>query len=123
MCAAAQVPILEEPPSATDPGYAVIENSIRTVLEAPEAGDGAPTLAHIEELLTSGYARAMALEGEQWRLQRRVVDVALRLADDYDEVQARELGKLAHELRELDHELANIRALIRSLRARANAAA
>ena len=101
---------------------ALIENSIRTLLEAPESGEGAPTLAHIEHLLTSGYARAMELEGEQWRLQKRIVDVALRLADDYNELQARELRKLAGELRAIDDELVRIRALIRSLRARANAA-
>ena len=99
----------------------MIENSIRTVLEAPEAGEGAPTPTHIEHLLTSGYARAMAIEGEQWRLQRRIVDVALQLADEYNELQARDLRKLARELREVDEELVSIRALIRSLRTRTNA--
>jgi|ERR1051326_1475262 hypothetical protein len=98
----------------------MIENRIRTLLEAPEAGEGAPTLAHIEDLLASGYARAMAIEGEQWRLQRRIVDVALQLADDFNELQACDLRKLAHELREVESELVGMRALIRSLRARAN---
>src|SRR5436190_795062 len=105
----------------TRPWPRMIENSIRTVLEAPEAGEGAPTPAHIEHLLTSGYARAMAIEGEQWRLQRRIVDVALQLADEYNELQARDLRKLARELREVDEELVSIRALIRSLRTRTNA--
>jgi hypothetical protein len=100
----------------------VIENSIRSVLEAPEAGVGAPTLDDIEYLLTSGYARAMSIEAEQWRVQRLIVDVALRLADEYNELQACELRKLARELRGLDEELVEIRALISSLRARANAA-
>jgi hypothetical protein len=102
-----------------DPG-AMIENHIRTLLDAPEVGDGAPTLAHIEELLTAGYARAMEIEGEQWRLQRRLVEIALRLADDYNELQARELRKVAHEFRGVEDDLVGIRALIRSLRARAN---
>ncbi len=100
----------------------MIENHIRTLLDAPEAGDGAPTLAHIEDLLTAGYARAMAIEGEQWRLQRRLVDVAVRLAEEYNELQARELRKLARELRNVEEDLAGIQALIRSLRARANEA-
>ncbi|TMK61845.1 MAG: hypothetical protein E6G60_10205 [Actinobacteria bacterium] len=100
----------------------MIENHIRTLLDAPEAGEGAPTLAHIEEMLTAGYARAMAIEGEQWRLQRRIVDIALRLADEYNELQARELRKLARELRAVEEDLVGIRALIRSLRARANEA-
>ncbi|TMK69581.1 MAG: hypothetical protein E6G50_11675 [Actinobacteria bacterium] len=98
----------------------MIENHIRTLLEAPEAGEGAPTLAHIEDLLTAGYARAMAIEGEQWRIQRRIVDVALQLADDFNELQACELRRLAHDLREVESDLAGIGALIRSLRARAN---
>ena len=98
----------------------MIENHIRTLLDAPQAGEGAPTLEHIEDLLTSGYARAMAIEGEQWRLQRRIVDVALQLADGYNELQERELRRLARELREVESDLAGIRALIRSLRARAN---
>jgi hypothetical protein len=98
----------------------LIENTIRTLLEAPEVGDDAPALAHIEHLLTSGYARAMEIEGEQWRLQRRVVDVALRLADEYNELHARELRKVARELRKVNEDLVRIRALIRSLRARAS---
>ena len=98
----------------------MIENRIRILLDAPEAGEGAPTLANMEDLLTSAYARAMAIEGEQWRLQRRVVDVAMALADEYTEPRASELGELARELRALENDLAGLRALIRSLRARAN---
>ena len=119
MCPPGPGPILEESPP--DPGR-MIENHIRILLDAPEAGEGAPTLAHIEEMLTAGYARAMAIEGEQWRLQRRIVDIALRLADEYNELQARELRKLARELRAVEEDLVGIRALIRSLRARANEA-
>jgi hypothetical protein len=100
--------------------HAMIENRIRTLLDAPEAGEGAPTLASMEDLLTSAYARAMAIEGEQWRLQRRVVDVAMELADEYSEPRARELGELARELRALEDDLAGLRSLICSLRARAN---
>jgi hypothetical protein len=98
----------------------VIETHIRTLLETPSAGEGAPTLAYLEEMLTAGYARAMSLEAEQWRLQRRLVDVALRLADEHNELQARELKKLAGQLRAIDSDLVGIRALIRSLRARAD---
>ena len=114
----AKPPILEGPLS--DPGSTMIENHIRMLLDAPEEGVGAPTLAHIEDMLTSGYARANALEGEQWRLQRRIVDVALLLADDYNELHAGELRKLARELRAVEQDLVGIRALIRSLRGRAN---
>jgi hypothetical protein len=36
----------------------------------------APPLARIEETLTEGYARALALEAERWRLERRIAQVA-----------------------------------------------
>src|SRR5207253_2950791 len=104
------------------PRPSMIENHIRMLLDAPAAGADAPTLAHLEEMLTTGYARAMAIEGEQWRLQRRIVDVAVRLAEEYNELQARELRKLARELKDVEEDLAGIQALIRSLRARANEA-
>ena len=40
----------------------MIHEDIRNLLEAPPTGDRAPTLDHIEHTLTSGYARALALE-------------------------------------------------------------
>ncbi len=104
------------------PWPSMIENHIRTLLDAPAGGADAPTLSDLEEMLTTGYARAMAIEGEQWRLQRRIVDVAVRIADDYNELQTVELRKLARQLRSVDAELISIRALIRSLRARADEA-
>ena len=36
----------------------------------------APTLARMEDTLTEGYARALALEAERWRLERRIGEVA-----------------------------------------------
>ena len=40
----------------------VAENDIRQLLDSPSSGDEAPTLAHIEDALTTGYAHSMALE-------------------------------------------------------------
>ena len=82
-----------------------------------------PAQTHIVTLECAGNRRSMLdppAEGEQWRLQRRIVDVALLLADDYNELHAGELRKLARELRAVEQDLVGIRALIRSLRARAN---
>jgi hypothetical protein len=36
----------------------------------------APTLARMEDTLTEGYAKALALEAERWRLERRIGEVA-----------------------------------------------
>ena len=37
-----------------------------------------PTLARVEDTLTEGYARALAIEAERWRLERRIGEVATR---------------------------------------------
>jgi hypothetical protein len=64
----------------------------------------------------------MALEAEQWRLQRSVAETAMRLADDPTELRTAELKRLARELKRVEASLVDIRALVASLRARANAA-
>jgi len=101
---------------------AVTENDIRALLDSPSAGDGAPTLADIEDALTTGYARAMALEAEQSRLQRRIADVAVALADGEAELPDPELKRLAHQLKATRRSLLGLRALLDSLRVRAEAA-
>src|SRR5205807_8395239 len=60
-------------PPVADPAL-MIDEEIRTLLEAPAAGDDAPTLAHVEDTLTSGYARAMAPEAERMRLEPRLAE-------------------------------------------------
>ena len=60
----------------------MIHDDIRSLLEAPPTGEEAPTLDHIEHTLTAGYAQALALEAERWRLERKIADVAARLGDE-----------------------------------------
>jgi hypothetical protein len=98
----------------------MIENDIRALLDAPAVGANAPSLAHLQDTLTAGYARAMALEADQWRLQRLIADTAMRLAEDASEVRTAELKRLARELKQVESDLLGIRELIASLRARAN---
>jgi ABC-type phosphate transport system auxiliary subunit len=98
----------------------MIENDISAILDAPVAGANAPTLAHIEELLTAGYGRAMEIEADQWRLQRRIAEVAMKLADEHSDLRTAELKKLARRLKQAEADLVHIRALLTSLRARAN---
>jgi hypothetical protein len=98
----------------------MIENDIRSLLNLPADGAEAPSLAHIEDALTAGYARAMALEAEQWRLQRRIAEVAVKLADDESGLRAPELRGLARELRSADADLIRLRGLLDSLRERAD---
>jgi hypothetical protein len=98
----------------------MIHEDIRNLLEAPPTGDQAPTLDHIEHTLTSGYARALALEAERWRLERKIADVAARLVDEVSDEDASELSKLSQRLTDADGDLTRLRALLASLRSRAD---
>jgi hypothetical protein len=71
-----------------------LQEEIAELLETPEDGAGAPTLATLEKRLTDGYAEALQLEAERLRIERR--------------------------LGEVDAELARLRPLLRSLQARAS---
>lgn len=82
---------------------------IEDLLRAP-----APTLAHVEDTLTEGYAKALALEAERLRIERRLGEVA-RSGGDHDD----ELRSLGSRLTHADGELARLRALLGSLHDRA----
>jgi hypothetical protein len=95
---------------------------ISELLDLPESGSGAPTLARLEEALTGGYAEALALDGERLRIERRLGEVA-RDADGGDMTGlAEELALLAARLKTTDCELAELRALLGPLHDRARAA-
>src|ERR671937_339313 len=72
----------------------MIDTEIRTLLNAPADGVGAPPLAHLEDTLTAGYAHALALEAERWRLERRIAEVAAELDED-SSLRGSELRKLS----------------------------
>ena len=47
-----------------------------------DAGRGAArSLARLERTLTDGYALALALEAERWRLEQRIAELAGELGD------------------------------------------
>jgi hypothetical protein len=78
----------------------------------------APTLARMEDILTEGYARALALEAERWRLERRIGEVAREGRTDIGE----ELKSLGTRLTRADRELSELRSLLGTLHERARAA-
>ncbi|MDX6486163.1 MAG: hypothetical protein QOF43_1316 [Gaiellaceae bacterium] len=78
----------------------------------------APTLALMEATLTEGYAQALALEAERWRLERRLGEVAREGRTDI----ADELSTLGRRLNNADGELSKLRALLGSLHERARVA-
>ena len=100
----------------------MIQDDIRSLLESPPSGDDAPSLAHLEHTLTSGYARALALEAERRRIERQLADVASRLGDEATDEDASELAQLGQRLSVADDDLSRLRGLLASLRLRADAA-
>lgn len=77
--------------------------------------DSAPTLAHVEDTLTEGYATALALEAERLRLQRRLGEVARTATADHSD----ELRSLGSRLTNADGELEALRSVLGSLYDRA----
>jgi chromosome segregation ATPase len=92
---------------------------IEKLLIAPTSGASAPTLASVEDTLTEGYAQALALEAERWRLERRLGEVARTAGDADTSGIAEELSTLARRLTSADGELSELRSLLGSLHERA----
>jgi predicted nucleic acid-binding Zn-ribbon protein len=70
----------------------------------------------IEHTLTDGYAQAMALEADRWRLQRRIAAVAAEIELGDVASNARELGALTTRLDANDSELRRLRSRLADLR-------
>ena len=71
----------------------MIHDDIRSLLEAPPTGEDAPSLDHLEHTLTDGYAGALALEAERWRIERRIADVAARLGEEVTALRRETLAR------------------------------
>ncbi len=94
-------------------------DKIDALLAEPVAG-GEAELARIEHTLTEGYARALALEAERWRLERRLGEVAQKLALGDREKKTSELVSLAERMSSADGDLTQLRGRLATLRQRAH---
>jgi hypothetical protein len=88
--------------------------------EVPGAEQGA-FLARLEHTLTDGYARALTLEAERVRLERRMGELTDGLRDDPADASTDELATVARQLSDADTELTALRRTLARLRARARA--
>jgi uncharacterized protein involved in exopolysaccharide biosynthesis len=79
--------------------------------------DDAPALADVETTLTDGYAQALALEAERWRLERRLGEVARAGGAGAGD----ELTSIGSRLNTTDGELAALRRMLGFLHERARA--
>jgi phage shock protein A len=87
-------------------GDRLVLQRIEELLDAPPTGDATPSLESMEETLTEGYAKALALEAERSRVTDELITLATRLTS----VDV-ELGKLRTQLDRLQ---ARTRALRKS---------
>ena len=99
--------------------HANILDEIQALLAAPVVAD-ASNVAHIEHTLTTGYASALALEAERWRIERRISEVAALLGED--DARRNELVSLAAKLSNADGKLSTLRSALSTLRERARSA-
>jgi ABC-type phosphate transport system auxiliary subunit len=85
---------------------------ITRLLKNRSADPGKPLVTEMEDTLTDGYARALELESERLRLERRIGQLARRV-DGPEE--ADELRALAGRLRDVDSELDRLRGQLGAL--------
>ena len=91
---------------------------IHALIAADEAADAA-VLARMEDTLTVGYAHALALEAERWRLERRIGELAAQLADGAAPL-GDDFAELARRMSDTDVEVVRLRTALASLRERAS---
>jgi hypothetical protein len=76
----------------------------------------------VERTLTDGYAQALALEAERFRLQRRLAEVANGLSRNGDgALGTSELAAIAARLEDNSGDLARLRGVLDRLRRHADA--
>ena len=91
---------------------------IRSLLDLP-ADREPPPRAVVEDTLTSGYAAALALEGERLRAERELREVLRARTELRRREREAEIAGLTERLDSADRELAGLRALLSLLRAQA----
>ena len=96
-------------------------DDIRELLDAPRPADAMPFLERVDSTLTAGYAHALQLEAERWRLERRIGELAATLVDDSGGFNTEELAELSRRLTATNESIVSLRTLLTSLRARRSA--
>jgi chromosome segregation ATPase len=79
-------------------------------------GDPTRDLDQIEGTLTDGYAKALSLEAEGWRLERRIEVLSQEIEQGDIVTNARELADVARRLERNRDDLAELRRLLGKLR-------
>jgi predicted nucleic acid-binding Zn-ribbon protein len=88
---------------------------INALISAP-----ARDLDTIERTLTDGYAHALSLEAEKWRLEKRINELAQSLQSGDTAKKARELAALAKRVEGSVDDLTALRSRLTDLRRHAD---
>ena len=86
-----------------------------------EPAEEPASLARLERTLTDGYAYALALESERWRLEQRMSELTGELGEGDQGVKAKELALLSDRLTTNADLLSGLRGELTRLRARTSA--
>ena len=89
---------------------------IDELLAEPPAREAPATLARLERTLTDGYAHALSLESERWRLERRMTELAEELDEGNSELKAKELVQMSRRFSLAGLELRRLRGTLAKLR-------
>jgi hypothetical protein len=74
----------------------------------------------IERTLTDGYARALSLDAERWRLEQRVTGLSQGIENGDTASKARELTDVAKRLESISGDLRQLRGTLVELRRHAD---
>ena len=96
----------------------MVTDEIRDLLAAPEPMEAGPFLDRVDDTLTSGYAQALELEAERWRVERRIAEVLAELAAQSSDSRVAELSTLVEKRATTEERIVALRTLLASLRAR-----
>jgi hypothetical protein len=93
---------------------------IDAMLDQTSPSNG-PQIDRIERTLTDGYAQALQIEGERWRLERKIGEVARLIAGGDAADRAEELAALSQRLAAANGDLRTLRSRLAELRQHAEA--
>lgn len=105
---------------ATEAIPALLEQIDELLAEPGSAGEPA-TLARLERTLTDGYAHALVLEAERWRLEQRLSELAGELHEGDQERKSQELAQISRRLSSNGTALQGLRSTLTRLRSHATA--
>lgn len=99
--------------------YTLLCDEIRELLDGPVAAPD-QSLERLEDTLTEGYARALALEAERLRLERKIGELGADVRRGAER-SGDEIASLAARLSQASNRLDGLRELLAPLRRRATA--